>query len=256
MSEVNTNQPDGTPTWIDLGVPDLDRAMSFYGALFGWDFEVGPAEAGYYTNCLLRGRPVAGLSQLGEPNPDGHWWNVYLATADCDGTAKRITAAGGTLLHEPMDVLDAGRMVTARDPVGAMFALWQGKAHLGCQLVNEPNTLVRNDLVTGDPAAARSFYPAIFEFTLDGNQDMPGFDFTFLRRPDGHEIGGIIGMPGGAASRWATVFEVDDTDNAVQRAVAEGGTVGEVNDTLYGRTASLTDPFGAEFEVITRPRNG
>ena len=44
MSHVNANQPDGTPTWIDLGIPDLEGAMRFYGALFGWDFEVGPPE--------------------------------------------------------------------------------------------------------------------------------------------------------------------------------------------------------------------
>ena len=28
MSLVTGNQPDGTPTWIDLGIPDLDRAMA------------------------------------------------------------------------------------------------------------------------------------------------------------------------------------------------------------------------------------
>ena len=30
MSYVTANQPNGTPTWIDLGIPDLDRAMEFY----------------------------------------------------------------------------------------------------------------------------------------------------------------------------------------------------------------------------------
>jgi len=45
MSYVTENQPDGTPTWIDLGVPDLERAMGFYGSLFGWEFEVGPARS-------------------------------------------------------------------------------------------------------------------------------------------------------------------------------------------------------------------
>jgi uncharacterized protein len=29
MSLVTGNQPDGTPTWIDLAVPDLERAMAF-----------------------------------------------------------------------------------------------------------------------------------------------------------------------------------------------------------------------------------
>ena len=37
MSFVTGNQPDGTPTWIELGVPDLERAMEFYRALFGWE---------------------------------------------------------------------------------------------------------------------------------------------------------------------------------------------------------------------------
>jgi len=87
MSEVTTNQPNGTPTWIDLGIPDLDRAMEFYRALFGWEFDVGPAETGHYAMCLLDGKPVAAIM----PNPDSSatdfWWNVYLATDDCDGGA-------------------------------------------------------------------------------------------------------------------------------------------------------------------------
>jgi hypothetical protein len=36
-------QPASTPTWIDLGIHDLDRAMEFYGAVFDWEFAVGPA---------------------------------------------------------------------------------------------------------------------------------------------------------------------------------------------------------------------
>ena len=61
MSYVTTNQPDGTPTWIDLGIPDLDRAKAFYGAVFGWEFDVGRTGAGRYTMCLLNGRPVAAI---------------------------------------------------------------------------------------------------------------------------------------------------------------------------------------------------
>ncbi|GAB3756459.1 VOC family protein [Microlunatus parietis] len=47
MSELTTKQPAGTPTWIDLGIPDLDRAMTFYGAFFGWEFDVGPRRAAW-----------------------------------------------------------------------------------------------------------------------------------------------------------------------------------------------------------------
>ncbi|MQA83350.1 MAG: VOC family protein [Streptosporangiales bacterium] len=253
MSYVTGNQPNGTPTWIDLGIPDLERAMEFYGALFGWEYDVGPAETGRYTMCLLRGRPVAAIMPNPDPDATEFWWNMYFAAEDCDGTAKRITDAGGTLIQEPMDVMDQGRMAIARDTVGAQFGLWQGRAHIGCQIVNEPNSLVRNDLVTPTPEPARAFYPAVFGYTLDRNEDLPGMDFTFLRRPDGKEIGGIVGLPDAASSRWATCFEVADTDAVAERAAAAGGTPGAVDDTPYGRMATITDPFGTEFSVIARP---
>jgi predicted enzyme related to lactoylglutathione lyase len=253
MSYVTENQPDGTPTWIDLGIPDLDRAMEFYRALFGWEFAVGPAESGHYTMCLLHGRPVAAIM----PNPDqdatDFWWNMYFATADCDGTAKRIADAGGSVLTAPMDVMDQGRVAIARDPVGAQFGLWQGRAHIGCQVVNEPGSLVRNDLVTPAAEPARRFYAAVFGYTLERNEDMPDLDFTFLRRPDGHEVAGILGDPSGSSSRWTTTFEVADTDAAVERAGAAGGKATTPEDMQYARMATITDPFGTEFSVGARP---
>jgi predicted enzyme related to lactoylglutathione lyase len=253
MSIVTDNQPDGTPTWIDLGIPDLERAMDFYRAIFGWDYEVGTPDSGHYTMCLLGGRPVAALMQNAGSDATAFWWNVYLATSDVARTADRITNAGGTIVVPPMDVIDAGRMAIATDPVGAQFGLWQGHQHVGCQVVNEPNSLVRNDLVTAVPDRAREFYAAVFDLTLDRNADMPDLDFTFLRRPDGHEVGGIFGLPDAPKSAWATTFEVSDTDATVARAIAAGGSVGDVQDIPYGRTATLTDPFGTEFSVIARP---
>jgi predicted enzyme related to lactoylglutathione lyase len=256
MSFVDTNQPNGTPTWIDLGIPDLERAMAFYGALFGWEFEVGPPETRRYTQCLLDGRPAAGLAENPDSDATAFWWNVYLAADDCDATAKRITDAGGTLVQPPMDVMDQGRMAIAKDAVGAQFGLWQGRAHVGCQVVNQPGSLLRNDLVTPDPEPARAFYAAVFDFTLDGNPDLPDFDFTFLRRPDGYEIGGIMGVPGVPSSAWNTLFEVVDTDDVVARATAAGGIcTSPPEDFVYGRIATLNDPFGAEFSVGSRPKD-
>jgi predicted enzyme related to lactoylglutathione lyase len=140
-------------------------------------------------------------------------------------------------------------MAMVRDPAGAQFGLWQGRAHVGCELVNEPNALLRNDLVTASPGPARDYYTAVFDFTLDGNDDLPGMDFTFLRRPDGHEIGGIIGAPGAPSSSWGTLFQVADADSAVAAARAGGGTADDPADMPYGRTAEVTDPFGAKFTV-------
>ena len=236
MSFVTENQPDGTPTWIDLGVPDLERAMAFYGAVFGWEFEVGTPETMRYTQCLLGGRRVAGLAENPDPAATAFWWTVYLATADCDAAARRVTGAGGTIVMDPMQVMEQGRMAIAKDPVGAQFGLWQGGAHIGCEVVNEPGSLLRNDLVTSDPEPARAFYAAVFDFTLDGTPGTP------MIPP--------ISWPSG----WTTLFEVADTDTAVARAAEAGGVAGTPEDFVYGRIATVTDPFGAEFSVGSRPR--
>ncbi|MFD3910362.1 VOC family protein [Streptomyces sp. NPDC058603] len=253
MSHVTRNQPAGTPTWIDLDVPDVERAKEFYGALFGWEYEPGePA----YTLCRLRGRAVAGFRKVPAPEPRDTarpgLWCVYFATDDSDATVKRVADAGGTLTRGPLEIGDQGRLTLATDPSGARFGLWEGRALVGCETVNEPGSLLRNDLTSPDPGPAREFYPAVFDFTLDGNDDLPGVDFTFLRRPDGHEIGGIMGVPETPSAVWETLFEVADADAAAERAVAAGGTASVPSDTIYARMAKITDPFGNAFEVGAR----
>ncbi|MFD9962831.1 VOC family protein [Amycolatopsis sp. NPDC058986] len=245
MSRIDHNQPLGTPTWIELEVADLPATQAFYGSVFGWEFATGE----HGTTCLLRGLPVAGLR---ETMSAGGGWTVHLATDDCDGTTKQAVAAGGTLFEEPHDLGDEARTALVVDPTGARFGLWQGRSRPGCRLVNEPDTLVRNDLVTPAAERARAFYTAVFDFTLDGNKDLPGVDFTFLRRPDGHEIGGIMGSADAAASSWATLFEVADADETVARVKAAGGKATTPEDTPYCRMSTITDLWGTEFSVGSR----
>ncbi|MGN5379474.1 hypothetical protein ACQ4WX_25960 [Streptomyces lasalocidi] len=35
---LGTDFRTGSPVWLDLGSPDLDRTAAFYGAVFGWHF--------------------------------------------------------------------------------------------------------------------------------------------------------------------------------------------------------------------------
>jgi len=63
-----------------------------------------------------------------------------------------------------------------------------------------------------------------------------------------------MGIPGAPSSTWTTLFEVDDTDAAVARAAEAGGRPGAPEDFVYGRLATITDPFGAEFQVGSRPK--
>ena len=36
----------GTPCWVDLIVPDVEKAVAFYSELFGWDCEEGAYRKG------------------------------------------------------------------------------------------------------------------------------------------------------------------------------------------------------------------
>jgi predicted enzyme related to lactoylglutathione lyase len=247
--EITTAQPNGTPVWIDLGIPDLDTAMAFYGAVFPWTFEVGGPETGRYTQCFLDGKPVAAIAPNDHEEHAEYWWNVYFATDDAAGTVKRITDSGGTVVAEPMDVMGLGVLAMAKDPTGAQFGLWQAGTFAGSQLVNVANSWLRTDLVTPDPKPARDFYAAVFDYTLDADPNSPEADFTFLRRPDGHEIGGVLGEPSAPKPAWGVLFMVDDVDAAIAAARAAGGRAGEAKDSFYAITAELTDPFGTPFVV-------
>lgn len=54
MVTRDTPWPAGTPAWIDIMVPDLEKGAAFYGGLFGWDVKLGPPETGGYAMCEAR----------------------------------------------------------------------------------------------------------------------------------------------------------------------------------------------------------
>ena len=254
MSEVSSFF-QGTPCWIDVVATDRDSAMVFYGGLFGWDFEVGQADTGFYTIAKVRGLPVAGIGQAPADTPvPPPAWATYFATDDADVTAARITEAGGTVYMGPMDVMNAGRLLVAGDPMGSIFGCWQPGDHLGCYVVNEPGTLCWTELTTPDAKTAKTFYPAVFGHGLN---DMSGADYEYTTLlVHGGDVAGILAMddswPADMPSHWSTYFGVADTDVAVATAAGLGGqVVQQPFDSAYGRIAVLRDPVGATFSVIS-----
>ena len=89
MPEVKEYEP-GTPSWIDLGSPDIEASSRFYGGVFGWTFEsAGPVEeTGGYGMFTLNGLNVAGLGpQMNMDQPP--YWSMYVSVADIDATVPR-----------------------------------------------------------------------------------------------------------------------------------------------------------------------
>src|SRR2546423_7902378 len=110
----------GTVCWIDIGVPDRDRAAAFYGALFGWAY-TDPAPDGYQV-ALLDGRAVSGLGPAEDPGPP--YWTVVVSVEDIDASVKTFTAAGARILVPPVAAGGPGRAPVVVDPAGPPVPLW------------------------------------------------------------------------------------------------------------------------------------
>jgi len=252
----DTVWPEGTPCWIDLGVPDIPRAIRFYSAQFGWDIPPGGEEVGGYSVASLGGRTVAGIGPAMGPAEAPPTWTTYLAADDADAVVAKIEGAGGRLITEPMDVMDLGRMAIAADPTGAPFGIWQGRKHTGAQVANVPSAMTWNEQMSHDFEAAKEFYRAVFGYDFE-DMSSDGFQYATLQAND-QIVGGIggypAGVPAGTPGSWTVYIGVSDTDAAVASATAHGGSlVHAPTDTPYGRMAMVTDDQGAGFSLLSVP---
>lgn len=114
--------PEGVFVWDELGTTDADGAQRFYEEVFGWSAsDMGPDYGGY--RVFNRGETgVAGLMTVHGESIPPHW-QPYVAVEDPDATAAKAAELGGSVLAEPTDVPDVGRIAVLRDPQGASFGI-------------------------------------------------------------------------------------------------------------------------------------
>ena len=264
----------GVPCWVDTTQPDPEAAATFYGGLFGWELEdaMPPGSEVHYYIGRIRGGDVAAISSISEGTPPIALWNTYVWVDSADDTAAKVRDAGGKVLMEPGDVLDAGRMAVFADPEGAVFCVWQANRHKGARVVNEHGALNFNGLNTRDPETAKTFYGAVFGWdtlTLDGGAEMwtlPGYgDYLERDTPGLRKMVMDVGAPERfidvvaainpitddmpeMPANWSVTFAVDDADGIARRAVELGGKVlAGPFDAPWVRMAVIADPQGATF---------
>jgi predicted enzyme related to lactoylglutathione lyase len=251
MSERDGFQ-HGVPCWVDTWQDDIDGIVGFYTGLFDWEAQVGER----YTMFTHRGLDAAGA---GAPRPEGvpPAWTSYVWVDDVDAVAARATSAGGTLVREPFDSLDGGRMAIVADPAGAVLGVWQPGEHRGAQVVNEPGAWSMSLLSTPDPEGATAFYAAVFGWETQAFGDvatmwrLPGFVGGEPQQPVPRDV--VAVMVGGEQAAWGVDFWVEEVDAAAERATALGGAVlSPPADSPVGRNAVLADPTGAVLSV-SRP---
>ncbi|MEU7168018.1 VOC family protein [Streptomyces morookaense] len=255
---TSTHVPGG-PAWLDLGTPDIDAAVAFYGGLFGWEFRSAGPDAGGYGFLLKDGKAAAGLGPLMEEGARPSW-TVYFRTEDADATADAVQRAGGSVRFPPMGVLTAGRMAGFTDPAGAEFAVWQPGDTDGLEAVNDPGSVSWIELYSTDAAAATEFYRKVFGWDTRDMGMGEGLSYTIAGPAGGGEKrmhGGLMQLPEenmqrGSTSEWHPYFEAENCDTALARAEELGATtiVPAMDAAGVGRLAMVLDPFGAPFAVI------
>ncbi len=116
----------GAPCWFELHTKDFAAAVPFYEKVFGWKVtSIGDSDEFRMVVFGEQGAAVAGILDAARiPADETSRWIVYLAVADADAAASRVTASGGTVFDGPTDT-PFGRMSRAADSTGARFCLIQ-----------------------------------------------------------------------------------------------------------------------------------
>lgn len=243
------------PIWFDVTTSDPDGARKFYEALFGWNYDIGGQETGFYTMCMIGNSNAAGLgpNMPGQDMPPA--WTVYFGVADADATVEKVKQAGGQVMVPVMDVLEYGRMAICTDSAGAVFGLWQPKLHVGATVIEQHGAMGWCEVNTRDASGTASFYGDVFGLKPQKLDD-PNVTYFMLNQGEA-PVGGVMEMTeafGDMPPHWMPYFVVTDVDTSSQTVKDNGGKVlQEPFDTPYGRISVIMDPQGAALSIITPP---
>ena len=258
MSEAATQtqltHAPGSFCWAELATTDGEGAKKFYSELFGWTAQDNPMGPGMvYTMLKLSGKDVGALYEKGENMKNVPTvWASYISVANADEIAAKAKSLGGTVMQEPFDVMEVGRMAVITDPTGATFCIWQSGTHSGYGVKGEPNTVCWNELLTNDTERAIDFYTKLFGWTADTH----GGPMPYTEWKNGAEhAGGMMQIAphmGPIPPHWGIYFAVDDCDATFQKATSLGAQayVPPMDIENVGRFATLSDPQGAVFSII------
>ncbi len=109
-----------TVTWWEIPVQDLDKAKTFYAAVFGWTYQ--PFGEGY-AGVFADGTMIGGLTAT-EAEEVAQGVQIYVNVADLEGVLDTIAANGGSVTTPRQEVGgDMGWWANFTDPQGRVIGL-------------------------------------------------------------------------------------------------------------------------------------
>jgi uncharacterized glyoxalase superfamily protein PhnB len=224
----------GDVGYVSMWVPDVVRAATFFGQVFGWQY--GPASG-------PQGRQVEGLRLHHGLWGDEARSSLFLCFAvdDVDDAVGRVRAAGGQAdapHEEPY-----GRLAECVDDQGTRFALFTppgGTTTTAPPPGTPPGEVSYITMEVVDSVRTRAFYGSVL-----------GWRFQPGRVEDGWQVDDVapmIGISGGHdQATTVPMYQVDDIGAAVRRVRDAGGTASDPAVQPYGTTSTCVDDQGTRF---------
>ncbi|HVR91125.1 MAG TPA: VOC family protein [Novosphingobium sp.] len=118
----------GRCSWNELLAANATDATDFYTALFGWSLPepMDMGAMGKYQFIAHDGVQVGAIMQKSEQVPVAGW-SHYFRVPSIAASQAEVTARGGQVVTEPMQVPTGDWIIQGIDPQGAFFSLVGGK---------------------------------------------------------------------------------------------------------------------------------
>lgn len=110
---------------FDVSADDPERAMRFYGEVFGWKFEKWECPFDYWL--VMTGDPAepgidGGIAK--RQNPDAHIMN-FIDVPSVEESVEKIISRGGRILQEKQTIPGVGYTAIFQDTERNMFGIIQ-----------------------------------------------------------------------------------------------------------------------------------
>ncbi|MCL6268162.1 VOC family protein [Flagellimonas myxillae] len=228
--------------FADLSTYTPKETMAFYETVFGWTYY----EADGYYSAYKGNKEICGLYETPEKFKQmrmPHFWMSYIQVNSVERTVEKARELGGII--EMVDESELGKVALIRDPQGSGFTVYEGDQLTHTRTLNEPGTLIWNELHVSNAAKVIPLYKGIFNWTFE---DQVHSTYN-IQNHQGEHIADLMEMSNddkGKYEYWVCTFGVENLDKTRDKILNLGGTLVSEEDFRI----LMTDNSGEAFFYI------
>ena len=231
----------GHVVWHDLITPNLAQSQTFYGSVFGWQFQ---AVNDSYTLASLDGKLIAGIAELDNKQNASHWLSL-ISSKDIAAVSEKTIAAGGKVLVSSTEIKGRGTIAVLEDPQGAVFSLIN-TVNGDPETQQTDNGWIWQEVWSDNPEQSKAFYQSLGNYSAQ-NKPLSNGNYSYLALNGTPAIGFVKKPDAEIGNTWVNYIKVADVDATLLKVTAAGGIVLMApNDKVRsGSVAIIRDPAGA-----------